>query len=188
MAKKLITREFFPLKDGVLKEEVVSIGDEKGLSARLWTGQDLDSSQIQEDAKANENPNYQNLIIKRVKSMPSLLPSSQLGKPRRRWTEELHHRFLIALQNLGGAFVATPAKIKQLMGVSDLTYHEIQSHLQQHRMHIETARGSAVAHQHQAAYGQGWQGMAVIMVVALVPMRKLSNLKPCLNLNFTYQM
>lgn len=59
---------------------------------------------------------------------------------------------------------------------------------QQHRMHIETARGSAVAHQHQAAYGQGWQGMAVIMVVALVPMRKLSNLKPCLNLNFTYQM
>lgn len=43
MAKKLITREFFPLKDGVLKEEVVSIGDEKGLSARLWTGQDLDS-------------------------------------------------------------------------------------------------------------------------------------------------
>lgn len=30
--------------------------------------------------------------------------NSQLGKPRRRWTEELHHRFLIALQNLGGAF------------------------------------------------------------------------------------
>ncbi|KAK1364365.1 hypothetical protein POM88_039926 [Heracleum sosnowskyi] len=117
MREKPITREFFPLKGGALKENVV----------KLESTNDLNSRPIQEDDGAHENPPPLKLII------------CQLRKPRRRWTEDLNYRFIMAIENLGGAFVATPKQIQQWMGVADLTYNEIQSHLQQHRMHIRRA-------------------------------------------------
>lgn len=56
-------------------------------------------------------------------------------KERRCWSPELHRRFLHALQQLGGAHVATPKQIRELMKVDGLTNDEIKSHLQKYRLH-----------------------------------------------------
>ncbi|KAF0920421.1 hypothetical protein E2562_034868 [Oryza meyeriana var. granulata] len=51
-------------------------------------------------------------------------------KARRCWSPELHRRFVNALQILGGAQVATPKQIRELMKVDGLTNDEVKSHLQ----------------------------------------------------------
>ncbi|CAN6445735.1 unnamed protein product [Victoria cruziana] len=51
-------------------------------------------------------------------------------KTRRCWSPELHHRFLHALQQLGGSHAATPKQIRELMKVDGLTNDEVKSHLQ----------------------------------------------------------
>ncbi|OVA05027.1 SANT/Myb domain [Macleaya cordata] len=56
-------------------------------------------------------------------------------KTRRCWSQELHKRFLEALQQLGGSHVATPKQIKELMKVDGLTNDEVKSHLQKYRIH-----------------------------------------------------
>ncbi|KAG0468801.1 hypothetical protein HPP92_018129 [Vanilla planifolia] len=56
-------------------------------------------------------------------------------KARRCWSPELHRRFVIALQQLGGAQVATPKQIRELMKVDGLTNDEVKSHLQKFRLH-----------------------------------------------------
>ncbi|KAF5794132.1 putative transcription factor MYB-HB-like family [Helianthus annuus] len=56
-------------------------------------------------------------------------------KERRCWSPELHRRFLHALQQLGGAHVATPKQIREIMKVNGLTNDEIKSHLQKYRLH-----------------------------------------------------
>ncbi|KAL3510854.1 hypothetical protein ACH5RR_030255 [Cinchona calisaya] len=61
-------------------------------------------------------------------------PSSQ-RKSRRCWAPELHKRFLLALQQLGGAHVATPKQIREIMKVDGLTNDEVKSHLQKYRLH-----------------------------------------------------
>ncbi|XP_076956004.1 transcription factor HRS1-like isoform X2 [Bidens hawaiensis] len=55
-------------------------------------------------------------------------------KERRCWSQELHRRFLNALQHLGGAH-ATPKQIREFMKVDGLTNDEIKSHLQKYRLH-----------------------------------------------------
>ncbi|KAL6622530.1 hypothetical protein ACP70R_032409 [Stipagrostis hirtigluma subsp. patula] len=62
-------------------------------------------------------------------------------KARRCWSPELHRRFVAALQRLGGAQVATPKQIRELMKVDGLTNDEVKSHLQKYRLH--TRRASA---------------------------------------------
>ncbi|XP_057961526.1 transcription factor HHO2-like [Malania oleifera] len=61
--------------------------------------------------------------------------SSQQRKARRCWSPELHRRFLQALEQLGGAHVATPKQIRELMKVDGLTNDEVKSHLQKYRLH-----------------------------------------------------
>lgn len=56
-------------------------------------------------------------------------------KPRRCWSQELHKRFLHALQQLGGADSATPKQIREQMKVDGLTNDEVKSHLQKFRLH-----------------------------------------------------
>ncbi|KAI3744297.1 hypothetical protein L1987_57375 [Smallanthus sonchifolius] len=65
-------------------------------------------------------------------------------KTRRCWSPELHRRFLHALQQLGGAHVATPKQIRELMKVDGLTNDEVKSHLQKYRLH--TRRPSPTIH------------------------------------------
>eukprot|EP00252_Welwitschia_mirabilis_P008696 TRINITY_DN2077_c0_g1_i1.p1 TRINITY_DN2077_c0_g1~~TRINITY_DN2077_c0_g1_i1.p1 ORF type:complete len:355 (+),score=71.02 TRINITY_DN2077_c0_g1_i1:1015-2079(+) len=60
---------------------------------------------------------------------------TQQRKSRRCWSPDLHRRFLNALQQLGGAQVATPKQIRELMKVDGLTNDEVKSHLQKYRLH-----------------------------------------------------
>ncbi|KAF3333898.1 Transcription factor PCL1 [Carex littledalei] len=60
---------------------------------------------------------------------------SQQRKTRRCWSPELHRRFVSSLQQLGGAQVATPKQIRELMKVDGLTNDEVKSHLQKYRLH-----------------------------------------------------
>uniref|UniRef100_A0A061QZJ4 Myb family transcription factor apl-like n=1 Tax=Tetraselmis sp. GSL018 TaxID=582737 RepID=A0A061QZJ4_9CHLO len=54
-------------------------------------------------------------------------------KPRLRWSNELHSRFVAAVERLGGHARATPASVLEAMGVPDLQLHHVKSHLQKYR-------------------------------------------------------
>ncbi|CAA3022862.1 myb family transcription factor EFM-like [Olea europaea subsp. europaea] len=71
-------------------------------------------------------------------SAANCLSNSRAGqqrKQRRCWSPELHRRFVNALQQLGGAQVATPKQIRDLMQVDGLSNDEVKSHLQKYRLH-----------------------------------------------------
>ncbi|CAH2076337.1 unnamed protein product [Thlaspi arvense] len=60
----------------------------------------------------------------------------QKKEQRRRWSQDLHRKFVDALHRLGGSQVATPKQIRDMMKVDGLTNDEVKSHLQKYRMHI----------------------------------------------------
>ncbi|XP_064941534.1 transcription factor HHO2 isoform X2 [Musa acuminata AAA Group] len=64
-------------------------------------------------------------------------------KARRCWSPELHRRFVLALEQLGGAQVATPKQIRELMQVDGLTNDEVKSHLQKYRLHARKMPNSS---------------------------------------------
>ncbi|GMI67544.1 hypothetical protein HRI_000423700 [Hibiscus trionum] len=54
--------------------------------------------------------------------------------PRLRWTPQLHHHFVQAVDHLGGKYRATPKRILQMMSsVKGLSISHIKSHLQMYR-------------------------------------------------------
>ncbi|CAA0834676.1 Homeodomain-like superfamily protein [Striga hermonthica] len=59
----------------------------------------------------------------------SLVLSSD-AKPRLKWTQELHQRFVDAVIHLGGPEKATPKSLMRVMGISGLTLYHLKSHLQ----------------------------------------------------------
>ncbi|XP_012435685.1 two-component response regulator ARR1 [Gossypium raimondii] len=61
--------------------------------------------------------------------------SSTLKKPKLIWTNELHNRFLQAIDMLGSE--AYPKKILQLMNVPGLRKENVSSHLQKHRLSLK---------------------------------------------------
>ncbi|WOL07813.1 hypothetical protein Cni_G16562 [Canna indica] len=66
-------------------------------------------------------------------------------KARRCWSQELHRQFVLAIQQLGGAQVATPKQIREHMMVEGLTNDEVKSHLQKYRIHTRRASSNASA-------------------------------------------
>ncbi|GER51489.1 homeodomain-like superfamily protein [Striga asiatica] len=55
------------------------------------------------------------------------------AKPRLKWTQELHHKFVKAVDQLGGPEKATPKSLKKVIGINGLTLYHLKSHLQKYR-------------------------------------------------------
>ncbi|KAA8529417.1 hypothetical protein F0562_033784 [Nyssa sinensis] len=56
------------------------------------------------------------------------------ARPRLKWTPELHHRFIDAVTQLGGADRATPKTLMRVMGIPGITLYHLKSHLQKYRL------------------------------------------------------
>ncbi|MCL7031574.1 hypothetical protein MKW94_018774 [Papaver nudicaule] len=71
--------------------------------------------------------------------------------PRLRWTPDLHHCFVQAIERLGGQDRATPKLVMQLMDVRGLTISHVKSHLQMYRsMRInDQSNSNGDLHEHE---------------------------------------
>ncbi|KAF1858699.1 hypothetical protein Lal_00044732 [Lupinus albus] len=58
-------------------------------------------------------------------------------KERVVWSEELHRKFVVAVNHLGGIDKAGPKKILALMKGEKLTKENVASHLQKYRLHLK---------------------------------------------------
>ncbi|TKW05383.1 hypothetical protein SEVIR_7G171800v4 [Setaria viridis] len=66
-------------------------------------------------------------------------------KVRRRWTTEMHDRFVDAVNQLGGCENAKPKAILDIMNVEGLTREQVKSHLQKYKLAQVRHRPSEVA-------------------------------------------
>ncbi|GAB2298886.1 hypothetical protein Dimus_032964 [Dionaea muscipula] len=67
------------------------------------------------------------------KSMKNVRPYVRSTVPRLRWNDDLHNRFVHAVEGLGGEECATPKMILNFMGVKEISISHIKSHLQMYR-------------------------------------------------------
>ncbi|CAN8287306.1 unnamed protein product [Cochlearia groenlandica] len=69
--------------------------------------------------------------------------------PRLRWTPDLHHRFVRAVERLGGQERATPKLVQQMMNIKGLSIAHVKSHLQMYRSKKIDDQGQAISdHRH----------------------------------------
>ncbi|CAI9785245.1 unnamed protein product [Fraxinus pennsylvanica] len=74
------------------------------------------------------------MAFQNVQNKEMNLVLSSDAKPRLKWTQELHQRFVDAVEQIGGADKATPKSLKRMMSIPGLTLYHLKSHLQKYRL------------------------------------------------------
>ncbi|CAL9240034.1 unnamed protein product [Arabidopsis halleri] len=80
----------------------------------------------------NNNANNNNTNNNHKAKMSLVLSTD--AKPRLKWTCDLHHRFIEAVNQLGGPNKATPKGLMKVMEIPGLTLYHLKSHLQKYRL------------------------------------------------------
>ncbi|KAL3843933.1 hypothetical protein ACJIZ3_001336 [Penstemon smallii] len=126
LSPSVVGRAFVPFKLPVGKEERNEFPEGPGLTLEIKNS--IDSSGfISKSSTSRSGSSYA------TKDQSNFKQSAR--KLRRCWSPELHHRFIDALERLGGVQAATPKQIRELMHVDGLTNDEVKSHLQKYRLH-----------------------------------------------------
>ncbi|OIT35174.1 protein phr1-like 3 [Nicotiana attenuata] len=86
----------------------------------------------------NNDDNHLRFFDGNVPQVEQEVDQPRLVKPRMKWTEELHERFVNAVVELGGPWEAKPRAIKRKMQVRALTLYHIKSHLQEQMKEVAT--------------------------------------------------
>eukprot|EP00887_Chlorella_sp_A99_P008045 scaffold12.g8045.t1 len=76
---------------------------------------------------------------------PGPTPATPSLSSHVRWHPDLHRCFEEAVAAAGGAFEATPTRVRELMGVPQLTTAQVKSHLQKYRIKLSAQNAGRAA-------------------------------------------
>ncbi|KAJ9548744.1 hypothetical protein OSB04_021287 [Centaurea solstitialis] len=92
-----------------------------------------EESESKEVVELKDGGSCSNSTVEESDKKPSVRPYVRSKMPRLRWTNDLHLRFVQAVERLGGQERATPKMVLQLMNIKGLHIAHVKSHLQMYR-------------------------------------------------------
>ncbi|KAI3771171.1 hypothetical protein L6452_02330 [Arctium lappa] len=92
-----------------------------------------EESESKEVVELKDGGSCSNSTVEESDKKQSIRPYVRSKLPRLRWTNDLHLRFVQAVERLGGQERATPKLVLQLMNIKGLHIAHVKSHLQMYR-------------------------------------------------------